>query len=128
MTNNNGFDINIEVQRGTNRKNDMTKKMSEVERQDAVSVANDEHEAKGMWPYVGAWITVVTAAPAYHGRLVAITPCDYILEDASWVVDTGRLHEYILNPNKQQRKLNLSALCQFLGAPCWPPTRPKTVL
>jgi len=84
-------------------------KITEVQRQNAVSVADYSHESKGLWPYEGAWITIVTAAPIFHGRLVAITPCDYVLDDASWVVDTGRLSEYVLDPNKVAKE------AEFIG-------------
>lgn len=77
-----------------------TEKLSEVERQNAVSVSDDQTSERGLWPRAGEWATIVTAAPIYHGFLVAITPCDYILREASWIPETGRLHEYVKNPNK----------------------------
>lgn len=75
-------------------------KLAEVDRQNAVAVVDDEGREKSLWPREGEWVTIVTAAPIYHGRLVAITPCDYVLEDASWVVETGRLSEYVKAPDK----------------------------
>lgn len=84
-------------------------KEQEKQRQNAVDVVNDAAREAGLWPREGEWCTIVTAAPIYHGRLLAITPCDYVLEDASWVVETGRLSEYVKNPDK------IASEAEFVG-------------
>ncbi len=76
------------------------KKLSEVDRQNAVAVVDDETRETRLWPREGEWVTIVTAAPIYHGLLIAITPCDYVLAEASWVVETGRLSDYVKDPSK----------------------------
>lgn len=47
-------------------------------------------------------VAIVTAAPIYHGVLVSVTATHYVLDDAAWVVETGRLHEFIADPEKAQ--------------------------
>mgnify|MGYP001559723914 CR=1 FL=1 len=50
----------------------------------------------------GSTVAIVTAAPIYHGVLVSVTATHYVLDDAAWVVETGRLHEFISDPTKAQ--------------------------
>jgi hypothetical protein len=49
-------------------------------------------------PYEGDWYSLVTTGPIYFGQLVGYTETDYHLMKASWVVETGRRHQYIRNP------------------------------
>lgn len=76
------------------------KQMNEKQRQEMVSVHDDQAKERGLFPQEGQWVTIVTAAPIYHGLLMAITPTDYLLSEASWVVETGRLSEYVKAPSK----------------------------
>lgn len=73
-------------------------------REEAVSVSDDAQKEAPVsgtaWLAEGEWVTIFTADPAFHGRLVAITPSHYFLADASWVPDTGRRHEYSKDPSK----------------------------
>lgn len=41
---------------------------------------------------------IVTVSPIYHGRLTAVTVEHYVLADAAWVVETGRLSEFVKDP------------------------------
>lgn len=73
---------------------------TEKERLAGVAIGQDMGHETGVELAEGAWYTVVTAAPIYHGRLTAMTPLWIVLDDASWVVETGRLNEYVKNPAK----------------------------
>jgi len=42
----------------------------------------------------------VTVSPIYHGKLVGMTTEHYFLEEAAWVVETGRLSEFVVDPQK----------------------------
>lgn len=46
----------------------------------------------------GKWYAVVTVSPIYHGRLKFVNADYYGLEDATWIVETGRLNEFVKNP------------------------------
>lgn len=70
----------------------------EKARQDAVAVAQDYGRERDVELREGDWYTVVTAAPIYHGRLTAMTPLWIVLDQASWIVETGRLHQYVKAP------------------------------
>jgi hypothetical protein len=48
---------------------------------------------------IGTHVAVVTAGPVYHGKLVGVNPSYYILEDAAWVVETGRIHQFVKDPS-----------------------------
>lgn len=52
----------------------------------------------------GSHVAIVTAAPIYHGVLVAVTATHYCLDNAAWVVETGRLAEFILDPAKTSKE------------------------
>ena len=40
---------------------------------------------------IGESYLIRTVTMIYTGRLKAVTPTDFVLEDAAWVADTGRL-------------------------------------
>jgi len=45
----------------------------------------------GFTPFViGEAYLIRTVTMIYTGRLVALTPTDFVLEDAAWIADTGR--------------------------------------
>lgn len=43
---------------------------------------------------IGAFYTVESINPIWHGRLVAVTPSFYMLADASWLGDVGMRADY----------------------------------
>ena len=43
---------------------------------------------------IGDYYTVETVNPIYHGKLLAITPSFYILEEACWIGDCGNRTAY----------------------------------
>ena len=63
------------------------------------AVALDWLLEEGILPQ-NSHVAIVTAAPIYHGVLVSVTATHYVLDDAAWVVETGRLAEFILDPEK----------------------------
>lgn len=70
-----------------------------TEIQNRIAVIDDMDRERGSWFTEGSYVHLVTVAPAYHGRIVAITPTMIYLEGASWVVDSGRAHTYVRNPS-----------------------------
>lgn len=45
----------------------------------------------GFTPFViGQSYLIRTVTMIYTGRLAALTPTDFVLEDAAWIADTGR--------------------------------------
>lgn len=71
--------------------------MTKTEKQKNAAVALDEAMESGRME-IGKHYAIVTAAPIYHGKLIAVTTEHYSLADASWVVETGRLHKFVLDP------------------------------
>lgn len=63
------------------------------------AVANDQqldaghHDVEGIVP-IGSTVHITTVQFAYRGRLVAVTPSWYVLEDAVNVFNTGDLKNY----------------------------------
>lgn len=49
---------------------------------------------------LGRCYAIVTVSPIYHGKLVSVTPEHYVLDEAAWVVETGRLSEFVKDPAK----------------------------
>jgi hypothetical protein len=48
----------------------------------------------GFSPFVvGEDYLIRTVTMIYTGRLVALTPTDFVLEDAAWIADTGRFSD-----------------------------------
>ncbi len=48
----------------------------------------------------GAWIIgqdyhIRTVTMALHGKLVAVTPQELVLQDAAWIADSGRFADYM---------------------------------
>jgi hypothetical protein len=43
---------------------------------------------------LGAFYTIETINPIYHGRLIAVTPSYYVLTESCWIGDTGLRTEY----------------------------------
>lgn len=65
----------------------------------AVAVSDDQVAESGVdWLKPGVWVCIHTADPIFHGRIVAMTPTHYFLEEASWVVETGRRSDFVANP------------------------------
>ena len=51
-------------------------------------------------PYVvGQQIYIETVTKYYAGTLVAVTDQEFVLEDAAWIADTGRFHEFCVKFN-----------------------------
>jgi hypothetical protein len=69
--------------------------MDERKRQQMVAVSDDHNRDNWIGLQEGDWASFVTAGPIYYGQIVAITPTDYILREASWLPDTGRLSEFM---------------------------------
>lgn len=65
----------------------------------AVAVSDDQSAERGLWIQEGAWVAIVMADPIYYGRLKAVTPTHYYLEEACWVADTGRAHQFAKDPS-----------------------------
>ena len=70
----------------------------------AVAVSDDvlslSTDPRVSWFGVGQYAIFLTADPVFYGKLVAITPTHYFLEDTVWVADTGRAHEFVADPSK----------------------------
>ena len=62
-----------------------------------LSVAGDAAKEAGVFA-VGEWVAVLCVNPIYFGRIVAWDEGHYHLGDASWVVETGRLSDFIKDP------------------------------
>ena len=77
--------------------------------QNRIAVIDDVDRERGSWLTEGSWVHLVTVAPAYHGRIVAITPTVIYLEQASWVVDSGRASAYVKKPS-------IATEVEYLGA------------
>lgn len=73
-------------------------KSKQEERAERVAVSDDAAEESGKWIREGQWVAIVMADPIYYGRLVAVTPTHYYLEDAAWIPDTGRAHQFVADP------------------------------
>lgn len=65
-----------------------------------LAVQADSAKEKGLHPRIGEHYAIVTVSPIYHGRLIAFDEGHYHLEEAAWVVETGRLNEFVLDPSK----------------------------
>lgn len=76
----------------------MSKTKSEV-RAEAVAVSDDMMHERDLWLKEGTYVAIVCADPIYYGRLKAMTPTHYFLEDACWVPDTGRAHTFAADPS-----------------------------
>ena len=48
---------------------------------------------------VGKKYLIRTVTMHYVGRIASITDCDIVLEEASWVADTGRFHDCLETGN-----------------------------
>lgn len=71
-------------------------------RAESAAVAHDMSEENPVnWLREGAWVSIQCADPIYHGRIAAITPSHYFLDNASWVVDTGRTHQFAVDPQSR---------------------------
>jgi hypothetical protein len=75
----------------------MSKSKQEI-RAEQVAVSDDALQEAGSWLKPGAWVAIICADPIYYGRIAAITPSYYLLEDASWIADAGRLHSFVADP------------------------------
>jgi hypothetical protein len=54
------------------------------------------HERKeGPWE-IGKSYLIRTVTMIQHGRLIDVTDKELILEDASWIADTGRFHDFLM--------------------------------
>jgi hypothetical protein len=62
-------------------------------------VAEDLRQESGDWIQPGTWVAVVMADPIYYGRLAAVSATHYYLEDACWIPDTGRAHQFVKDPS-----------------------------
>lgn len=73
----------------------------QIERNEAVAVSDDMMNERGdIWLKPGGFYAFVCADPIYHGRLVAMTPTHYFIDQASWVADAGRAHQFAADPSK----------------------------
>lgn len=73
--------------------------MTKEEKTARRAVQTDQHLETGVFE-IGGHYAVVTVGPIYHGILDGVTADHYFLRDASWVVETGRLSEFVKNPEK----------------------------
>jgi hypothetical protein len=74
-------------------------RMTKLEKQQRAAVTTDSDLESGRIE-LGKHYAIVTVSPIYHGVLEAMTSEHYTLIDAAWVVETGRLSEFILDPAK----------------------------
>jgi len=72
--------------------------MIETSRLETVAVSDDKAGEEGLGPHIGQFYAIITPGPLFFGRLRAVTLTDYYLDEAAWIADTGRLHEFIKNP------------------------------
>lgn len=77
----------------------MAKSKQEM-RAEVVAVSDDKMMGDGLWLQPGQWVTLHTADPIIYGQIEAITPAFIFLKDASWIVETGRFNEYVVDPVK----------------------------
>ncbi len=68
-----------------------------AKKREAISVGDDKLLENGDLR-VGGCYAFVCAGPIYHGQLTGVTPGHYVLKDAAWVVETGRLNEFVKDP------------------------------
>jgi hypothetical protein len=43
---------------------------------------------------IGEYYFIRTVTNYFHGRLVEVTPTDFVLLEAVWIADTGRFHQF----------------------------------
>ena len=78
----------------------MSKSKQET-RAEQIAVSDDQAQCNpDLWIVPGAWVQIQCADPIYYGQLVAMTPSHYYLRDASWICETGRANEFVLDPQK----------------------------
>lgn len=61
-------------------------------------VGLDAKKEAGLHPIEGKYYSFITVAPLFHGELVAETDDEFHLKNASWVPETGRVHEFAEKP------------------------------
>jgi hypothetical protein len=78
----------------------MPPESKQEKRAESAAVSDDaQSEDPANWLRPGVWVAIVCADPIYYGRIVAITPSHYFLTEASWIPDTGRAHQFALDPH-----------------------------
>lgn len=66
---------------------------------DSKSVASDKHKERGVFWVEGQWYAIVCVGPIYYGRLRYWDAGHYVLEEASWIPDAGRIHAFVEDPS-----------------------------
>lgn len=74
--------------------------MTKTEKAELSVTTDRAHECGVMEP--GEWMAIVGVNPIYFGRLQAWDEAHYHLAEASWIVETGRLSEFLADPTKAQ--------------------------
>ena len=74
--------------------------MTKTEKAKMAVVTDRAHECGVMEP--GEWVAVIGVNPIYFGRLQAWDEAHYHLAEASWIVDSGRLSDFLWDPQKAQ--------------------------
>lgn len=71
---------------------------------------------------IGKCYLVQTVTHYWLGRVVEMGPHSVTLEEASWVVDTGRMHEFMQKGKAQGMEIEPVGVvcCQWLAWLPWP--------
>lgn len=72
-----------------------TIKIDEVEyvRKDSI---HPSYERRKEGPFeIGEYYFIRTVTNYFHGRLVEVTPLEFVLLEAVWIADTGRFHQFV---------------------------------
>lgn len=67
---------------------------------DRRAVAADDSKQRRGWLVEGKWYVITTVGPVYWGRLEYWDEGHFALDEATWVVDTGRISDFVLDPAK----------------------------
>lgn len=68
-------------------------------KREAIAVGDDQLLENGDLR-IGGHYAFVCAGPIYHGKLTGVTPALYVLDEATWVVESGRINEFVKDPDK----------------------------
>ena len=77
-------------------------------------VSCGENENKSNYP-IGKNVIVRTVTMIYTGRLISVTDSDFILNECSWIPETGRYMDFVENGNVNECEPYPSELDVFIN-------------
>ena len=85
----------------------------------------------GFNPFVlGAKYLIRTVTMIYTGRLVSLTPTEFVLEDAAWIADTGRFADALASGTLSEVEPYpgqvIVSRASFVDASVWKHPLPRT--